>query len=372
MLKWMSRVATSRGKSLLPSTIITLVIVAMLLISGPAQAVAVIISGNQGSYTKGEDIDFQLKIELNDKDKYVPLTNISLDLIGNVSRHAVFSLDGTRISGTCNIKMKPISVPNVDDYGSGYGYDSGYGYNFGYGYGYGYGYGGGGAILNFIYNVTIETTCLQPGHYDVVATLNTDQKIAFQDSFDFELEPGNEFNADVEIKPETLNIASKGIFTAFITSDEFDIEDIKGNSVIVTCDGCNSVHAVNWNIANNKFIAKFRTEDLENVDTGDVTFIVTGKLKNDDIVFKGSDTVKVIDQGKGQKEVEECECDDHAKEDDHDDECDDDDVKEHNHEDDKVKKQDHDDDKVKEQDQKKAKDQKPQKNKDDDQKNNNQ
>jgi len=367
MVKWMSRVTTNRGKSLLPSTIITLAIVAMLLISGPAQAVTVLISGMQNSYTKGEDIDFQLIIELNEQDKYVPLTNISLDLIGNVTRKAVFALDGTQISGTCNIKMKPISVPNADDFGHGYGYDSGYGYNFGYGYGYGYGYGGGGGKINLIYNVTIETTCLPPGHYSVVATINTDQKITFHSTFDFELEPVETLNAEVEIKPETLNLASKGTFTAFITSDEFDIKKIDGKTIRITCDGCNIAHAVNWNAAEKKFIAKFRTKDLENVDTGDVKFIVTGKLKNGTF-FEGSDTISVIDQGKDRDDNDECNCDDQN---DHYDGCDDK-VKEHDHKDDKVKEHDDEDDKVKKDDhkEKKVKDQKQDKNKNDDQKNN--
>ena len=192
---WLSKINGNRGKSLVPSTIITLIIVAMLIISGPAQAVAVSILGQPGPYTRGSDIDFQVKIEINDPDKYVPVTNISLDLTGAVNRRIIFGLDGNPISGNCNINIEPVSIPTDDfGYGNGYGYDAGtgYGYDFGYGYGYGYGYGSGGGKISFIYNVTIHTgtECFPLGNYSVVAGLNTGKGVAFQSSpFSFEITP---------------------------------------------------------------------------------------------------------------------------------------------------------------------------------------
>lgn len=361
VVKWITGDSRGRGKSLIPSTIITLAIVAMLILSGPAQAVAVLILG-EDSYTKDKDIEFQVKIDLNENDKYIPLTNISLDLTGTVSQRAVFDLNGEKISSNsnCNIEMTPVSVPNSNDfgYGSGYGYDTrtGYGYNFGNGYGYGYGYGGGGGKISYIYNVSIESDCLSAGQYTVVATLNTDQNIAFHSSpFNFELTSGNVLSADVEIKPETLNLASKGTITAFISSEDFNVKDIIGSTVTITCDGCNTVHAVKWNKADKKFIAKFKTQDLQNVDTGDsVEFIITGKINND--MFEGSDTIRVIEKGKkSEDDDDDCECDDDDEDEnddehEHEDECDDDHAG-------------HDDDKVN--------DHKPEKNKNNDKKNSN-
>ncbi len=372
MLKWMSRVAANRGKSLLPSTIITLAIVVMLIISGPAQAVAVVISGLDGPYMKGESIDFQVKIEINDPDKYVPITNISLDLNGPVRKETIFDLNGKRISGDHNITIEPVSNLKklTKDFGYGYGYgldnQTGYGYNFGYGYGYGSGKG----KISVTYDVSIKTKYLPVGTYTVMTTLNTGQNVAFSSSqFSFELKqtsPGMILNATVEIKPETLNLASKGEFTAFITSDEFEIADINGSTVKVTCEGCNIVHAINWNLADNKFIAKFRTQDLEDVHTGNaVKFTVTGELSNG-AKFEGSDTVKVINQGKNQKEVEECECDEHVKEHDHEDECD----EEHDHEDECDEEHNNDDEEHDHQG-KQVKNNSPEKYKKDVQKNNN-
>jgi hypothetical protein len=329
MVKWLSKVAGNRGKSLVPSTIITLFIVAMLIISGPAQAVAVNIAGLDPSYTKGEDVDFQIKIDINDPDQYVSITNISLDLNGPVKKTIFFTLDGKQISPGCNIEITPVSIPKDDfGYGNGYGYDTraGYGYDLGYGYGYGYGYGGGGGAISFIYDVSIHTAtnCLPAGTYGVVASLNTGKDVAFKSpSLSFSLKKGMILNASVEIKPETLNLASKGMFTAFITSKEFDIEKINGSTVrIITC--CDSANAVNWNTADKKFIAKFRTQDLDKVQTGnEVEFTVTGELLNG-TKFEGSDTIKVIDKANGPREEddEECECGDQVKEHDHKDECD--------------------------------------------------
>lgn len=364
MVKWMNKIAGNRGKSLVPSTIITLIIVAMLIMSGPAQAVAVNITGLQDSYTKGSDIDFQVKIDINDPDQYVSITNVSLGLTGPINKTVYFALDGTRISGDCNIKIKPVSIPKDDyGYGNGYGYDTGagYGYDFGYGYGYGYGYGGGGEKISFIYNVTMHTgtKCLPAGNYSVIASLNTGKNVAFQSpTFNFRLLQGTadeKIKAKVDIKPETINLASKGKFTAFITlPEDYDVRDIDVTTIVIE-----GAHVVNSTISKEKggtLIAKFNTQDLVNVHTGNaVKLTVTGEVGGTE--FEGSDTVKVIDNGKDQ-EVKDCECDEHIKENDHKDKCDDE-----NESDDQVKEQDHE--------YKKVKDQTPEKNKEDDKKNNN-
>ena len=361
MVKWLNNVTGTRGKSLVPSTIITIVIVAMLIMSGPAQAVAVNIAGLEDSYTKGNDIEFQVKIDINDPDQYVSITNISLDLTGPVNKTIFFALDGKQISGDCKIKIKPISIPKDDfGYGNSYGYDSraGYGYDFGYGYGYGYNYGSGGEKISFIYNVTIDTDkkCFAAGDYSVVASLNTGKNVAFQSpAFGFRLLPvaaGDKIKAKVDIKPETINLESKGKFTAFITlPEDLDVRDIDVGTVLIE-----GAHVLNSSISNENggtLVAKFNIQDLENVPTGnEVLFNVTGKVNG--MSFEGSDRVKVIDN-KDEKDVEECKCDDQVKDHDHEDECDDQ-VKDHDHEDecdDQVKDHDHEDecdDQVKEND----------------------
>ena len=98
----------------------------------------------------------------------------------------------------------------------------------------------------------------------------------------------------IEIKPETLNLKSKGVFTAFIDiPEEFDEEDIDISTVV--CEGAPAIHA---EIADNgRLVVKFNREDLVGVSTGDaVELTVTGQLTNG-TAFAGSDTIRVIDRG---------------------------------------------------------------------------
>ncbi|MBC8459436.1 MAG: T9SS type A sorting domain-containing protein [Deltaproteobacteria bacterium] len=100
--------------------------------------------------------------------------------------------------------------------------------------------------------------------------------------------------ATVEIKPEILNLKSKGNFTAFIQLPEgYDVVNIDGNTVV-----CEGASAVKWNVADDTFIAKFNGSDLVGVLPGDaVKLTVTGQL-TDGTPFEGSDTIKVIQKGK--------------------------------------------------------------------------
>lgn len=104
--------------------------------------------------------------------------------------------------------------------------------------------------------------------------------------------------ATVRIEPETLNLKRKGVFTAFIALPEgYNVADIDINTVV--CEGAKAVKGM---IDGTVFIAKFDREDLrESLPAGDaVELTVTGELK-DGTSFKGSDTIRVIDKGKGGK-----------------------------------------------------------------------
>jgi hypothetical protein len=71
---------------------------------------------------------------------------------------------------------------------------------------------------------------------------------------DYESTAGATVSANVIIKPETLNLASKGLFTAFITLPEsYNIADIDISTVV-----CEGAPAVKGMVANdNKYIATF-------------------------------------------------------------------------------------------------------------------
>ena len=102
--------------------------------------------------------------------------------------------------------------------------------------------------------------------------------------------------ATVRIEPETLNLASQGVFTAFIQLPEgYDAADIDVSTVV--CEGAPAVRGMVSEEDNGTYIAKFNRQDLINVTTGDeVTLTVTGELY-DGTPFEGSDTIRVIDKG---------------------------------------------------------------------------
>jgi hypothetical protein len=93
----------------------------------------------------------------------------------------------------------------------------------------------------------------------------------------------------VEIKPETLNLASKGVFTAFIDLPE-------GLDVALVTAECAGASAQKCLQADGKLIAKFNCADLVGVTPGEaVELTVVGEL-TDGTLFTATDTVRVIDQ----------------------------------------------------------------------------
>jgi hypothetical protein len=95
----------------------------------------------------------------------------------------------------------------------------------------------------------------------------------------------------VKIEPETLNLKSKGEFTAKISVPEgYDIED--WNIHAVSCEGAT---AVKGTIAGNTYVAKFKRQDLKNVQAGEaVTLTVSLAFHHDgkDALTQASDTVR--------------------------------------------------------------------------------
>jgi len=97
---------------------------------------------------------------------------------------------------------------------------------------------------------------------------------------------------DVKIVPKTLNLKSKGVFTAFITVPrdywmrDLDLQD-------VTCEGASAKLGF---AVGNVYTATFRTQDLKGVKPGkSVTLTVKGKFtKGQDALVQASDTVRVI------------------------------------------------------------------------------
>jgi len=101
--------------------------------------------------------------------------------------------------------------------------------------------------------------------------------------------------ATVRIEPETLNLNSEGVFTAFVMLPEgYDVKDIDVSTVL--CEGATAVRGVVSEIDTGKFIAKFDRQNLVDVVADDeVMLTVTGQL-NDGTRFEGSDAIRVINK----------------------------------------------------------------------------
>lgn len=86
------------------------------------------------------------------------------------------------------------------------------------------------------------------------------------------------------------------MFTAFITFPEgcgYNLSDIDAASLL-----CERARVKSTDITAKKLIAKFKTQDLVRVPTGDnVTLTVKGKFK-DGTLLEGWDTIRVINNKK--------------------------------------------------------------------------
>ncbi len=136
-----------------------------------------------------------------------------------------------------------------------------------------------------IYTSTIISEDIKPGielEHEITGT------------HDIVIEPGV-LIVDIEIKPETLNLVSQGVFTAFIQlPEEYSVADIDIETI--ESDG---TEAIRGNIrGNDTLVVKFNRQDLVDVSVGDeVEIIITGELI-DGTKFKGTDTIRIIEKGK--------------------------------------------------------------------------
>lgn len=107
--------------------------------------------------------------------------------------------------------------------------------------------------------------------------------------------------AEVKIKPETINLKSKGKFKAFIElPSPYNAGDIVVETVV--CAGAQAIDG--RTDGRDRFVATFNTQDLVlKVDSKKekVVLTVSGELE-DGTKFEGSDTVKVKSKEKEKKD----------------------------------------------------------------------
>ena len=155
------------------ASIISLFIITILILSGPASAfnLGLNIDGDS-SVEKGKKITFIATVDINSGEN-IPINELVLVLDGPEHRECVFDITGKMKDGSGSgsgsgtecfgINIKKIPGPSIDNsYGYGYAY-YGYGYNFGYGYGY--------TEQELEYEITVHTQ-----HF-VIGTYNTNLNV---------------------------------------------------------------------------------------------------------------------------------------------------------------------------------------------------
>ncbi len=154
--------------------IITLAIISgMFLLSPTASAVQISVSGVESSYTAGDVDTFTVSIEIEDGER-IPVDNIVaiVENGGTTVDEMSFSIDATVLKA--GSYMTSVSRTGYD-VGYGYGYRYGYDYeadeNVQFGYGYGYGRDTATGVLE--YEITIDTTGMSEGTYELYARLNS-------------------------------------------------------------------------------------------------------------------------------------------------------------------------------------------------------
>ena len=162
-------------------------------------------------------------------------------------------------------------------------------------------------------NLTLVTNFSTPGKKTnkVTVTLDqTDENLSdnsAQSSVD--IFDGLLLSADLKIKPTTLNVNSKGVFTVFVTlNTSGSTKDAAAKPRIdfarstLTCSEAELIRASVSNKDGGTLIAKFYRQDLQNVTNGTGVMVNcsgTLSVNGESIYVEGSDTIRVIGEKKG-------------------------------------------------------------------------
>jgi hypothetical protein len=116
-------------------------------------------------------------------------------------------------------------------------------------------------------------------------------------------------SADLKIKPTTLNVNSKGVFTVFVTLNTAESTEneaakprIDFARSTLTCSEAELIRASVSNKDGGTLIAKFYRQDLQNVTNGTGVMVNcsgTLSVNGESIYVEGSDTIRVMGEKKG-------------------------------------------------------------------------
>lgn len=136
---------------------VTFLIVAILVLSGPAQAFSLEINADKIKVNKSESISFVASLSI-DSGERLPVDYLSLIISGPENINCRFLVNGTPV-----LDCEKIKIEKILDVNSSIGNLTGNYSNVAYNWGYGYGYGDSGGFLS--YNITLNTSDMPDGVY---------------------------------------------------------------------------------------------------------------------------------------------------------------------------------------------------------------
>lgn len=156
---------------------LTLLIITLLILSGPASAVSINVSSLPTKLEQGKSLSFTIDVNISAGEK-IPISNITINVTnstGNSVGNYAFSPNGKLITSGINVSLITYAPPFGYGYRYGYGYAGQLGYkNYTFGYGYGYGYGYSTLSSKSKYNITItDFSKLSPGNYSLRILVDT-------------------------------------------------------------------------------------------------------------------------------------------------------------------------------------------------------
>jgi len=198
----MAHNASSGLKAKIMSFFITALILSLLVLLGPVEALSLNLSLNASNIQKGQTVEFTADIDINSSET-LDIKEITLELSGPETVSCKFSPEGNIISGCKGISISKISA-------SQFGY--GYGYNFGYGYGYGYTNG------KLEYKITLDTSNYSAGTYAVNLKAQVANQLFSKQGSDLAINNIVQTNQNTNSN-SNFNDDNNGCFTKWVCSE---------------------------------------------------------------------------------------------------------------------------------------------------------
>lgn len=195
--------------------VLTMGIILLLLIAGPAQAFVLGIEADTDTANIGDIVNFEVSVKIEAGDGVLPVNDLTLILDGPIIRSCLFDVSGSILSGCIGIN----SITRLDSTSFGYGYSP----SFGYGYGYGYGYGNSNGELK--YKIELDTTNYPVGTYTTELKVSIGNNVFSQSGDDLTIKSkkrhggGREIPKEIQLTIEgNLSVISGDVFSFLLNS----------------------------------------------------------------------------------------------------------------------------------------------------------